>query len=463
VRVKLGHGIGTQLSGQLTLFRVAQDNGYDAFALDNSRRTQSDRPGRDAQYSKAASYRLLATDVGGVDWQAVAAYGAADAEHSFDGDWGNDPLFGPFAPNDFFSRTRRGRLHQSLDVRASNAAQGRWSWLVGAYALQLDEDFRQRDSFNAEPYLSLDARYAASTRAVYSDWAWAWSDTLELSFGARAEHKTSRYLDSNAERYTPGESEQSGQLGLKWWRTPEQQWRWLVSRGYKAGGFNIGAAIPSARRLFAPETALNLELGYRLQTAATQLDVSVFSMQRRNVQVQTSFQADPTDPLTFVFFTDNAARGQNRGVELSLRQRLSAALEMQLNLGLLGTAIRECLCGERVLDGRDQANAPRQQAFLQFRYALGDRQALAIAGEHKARFYFADSHDQRSKAYTLLNAHWTYELPVWQIRLELRNVLNRAVEQRGFFFGNEPPEFVPTRYVQLGDGRQITLSLGQRY
>ena len=55
------------------------DNGYDAFALDNSYTVLSDRPGRDAQESVGASIRVEGADVGGNSLTSITAY--ADLGH----------------------------------------------------------------------------------------------------------------------------------------------------------------------------------------------------------------------------------------------------------------------------------------------------------------------------------------------------------------------------------------------
>lgn len=49
------------LRADLTLMHVVPDNGYDAWSIDNSRVTQSDQPGRDAQRSSGAALKLAWT------------------------------------------------------------------------------------------------------------------------------------------------------------------------------------------------------------------------------------------------------------------------------------------------------------------------------------------------------------------------------------------------------------------
>ena len=41
----------------------------------------------------------------------------------------------------------------------------------------------------------------------------------------------------------------------------------------------------------------------------------------------------------------------------------------------------------------------------------------------------------------------------------MRNALDSSWTQRGFFFGNEPPDYPDKLYVQPGDPRQLGVTL----
>ncbi|NDE02243.1 MAG: TonB-dependent receptor, partial [Gammaproteobacteria bacterium] len=70
-----------------------------------------------------------------------------------------------------------------------------------------------------------------------------------------------------------------------------------------------------------------------------------------------------------------------------------------------------------------------------------------------AGFFFSDSHDQRAQPYTLLNLRAGYATPRWSVDVWVRNALDEQYSQRGFFFGNEPPDFPDKLYVQQADPR----------
>ena len=82
-------------------------------------------------------------------------------------------------------------------------------------------------------------------------------------------------------------------------------------------------------------------------------------MWRDDQQVATSFQVDPGDPLSYVFYTDNAASGRNYGLEATARlAAASTPLECRARSGCCETEYIDYRYGDRDLDGRDQAHAP---------------------------------------------------------------------------------------------------------
>ena len=61
----------------------------------------------------------------------------------------------------------------------------------------------------------------------------------------------------------------------------------------------------------------------------------------------------------------------------------------------------------------------------------------------------------------LLLAHLRlgYEQVRWTTELWVRNVLDERYGVRGFYFGNEPPDFPPVNYRRLGDPRHVGVTL----
>ncbi len=462
-RGKLRYAPHERFTMDLTALWIDLDNGYDAFAIDNSLVTQSDRPGGDAQRSRAGSLRLewLAGD--SLRVQTISAAAHSDIGTSFDGDWGNDDFWGEFAPYDFFSSTdrRRRTVSQELRVLSEPGAglfDGKVAWLTGLYAMSLNEGNDNLDLFNGEIFRALTSDYRARNLAVFGEIDIALADRLALKTGLRLERRRADYSDSQGVVFDPVETMLGGAATLSWQASDDVSLYAAVARGYKAGGFNIGLNIPDERREFDTEYLWNFETGLKgsFLNGSLVSKLSVFYMLRREQQVSTSFQIDPADPLTFVFFTDNAARGYNYGAEVDLNWQFARDWSLFASLGLLETKYREFAGGPA---DRAQAHAPDYQfaSGLSFRNPQGWFARVELTG--RDAFYFSDSHDQRSRPYELLNARLGWEYERWQIALWGRNLLDRSYAVRGFFFGNEPPDFADTLYVRRGDPRQVGATL----
>jgi iron complex outermembrane recepter protein len=462
-RARLRYAPNDRFQADLTAMHVDLDNGYDAFAIDNSLVTQSDRPGRDAQRTRAASLRLDWLVGEGARLQSITAAADSDIETSFDGDWGNDAFWGEFGPYDFFASNLRGRrtLSQELRVLSEPGAElfaGRVAWLAGVYALSLREDNTGLDLFNGEVFRDLASDYKARNLAAYGEVDIALAERWTLQTGLRLERRRADYADTQGVDFEPRETMLGGSVSLAWQLQDNLHLYGALSRGYKAGGFNIGLGIPEERREFDTEYLWNIESGLKgsFLDGTLSTNVSLFYMLRREQQVSTSFQLDPTDPLTFVFFTDNAARGYNYGAEAEVAWSVSRDWSVFASLGLLSTRYREFVGGPQ---DREQAHAPGYQfaAGVSWRHPRGWFARLDVSG--RDAFYFSDSHDQRSSAYELFNARVGWEDERWQLALWGRNLFSQEYAVRGFFFGNEPPDFIDTLYVRRGDPRQLGVTL----
>ena len=439
------------------------DNGFDAFAPDNSFDTLSDRPGRDAQRSGGAALRF-AGPLGHAALQGTTAYADSDIVYSFDGDWGNDPYWGEYAPYDYFSRYDRQRSTLSQDLRLVSERTARgdgFGWLAGTYVLRMEEDGRQRDEFAGELLRPvLDTHYEAVNAAVYGEAEWGLRGGMVLSSGLRVETRSADYHDSDGATFSPYDAMLGGHLSLSGEVAAGRAWYVTASRGYKAGGFNIGALVPDERREFQPEFLWNLEAGLRYADADGTLsaDVALFHMWRESQQVATSYQLDPGDPLSYVFYTDNASRGRNYGLEGALAWHPLDALTLGATLGLLHSEYIGYRYGDRNLDGREQAHAPAWQYSLSADLALGRGWSVRADLSGSDRFYFDASHDQKSQPYTLVHLRAGYTAGRWSVHAWGRNVFDERYAVRGFYFGLEPPDFANELYLQQGDPRQYGIT-----
>ncbi|HEX6398097.1 MAG TPA: TonB-dependent receptor, partial [Steroidobacteraceae bacterium] len=262
-----------------TAMWVDLDNGYDAFSIDNSRVSLADKPGQDTQLARAGAVRLDYTGATSFDLVSRAAFGDSTSTYSFDGDWGNDESWGANSPYDYFERFDRDRRTLSEDLRlvsrASMEAGAHFAWLAGVYALRTDEAVTQRDVWRdllfGDGESRLDSDYRATNFAAYGQVEWRVAAATVLSVGVRGENRSADYHDSDGAAFSPDETMYGGSLSLRHDFSDRVRGYATFARGYKAGGFNIGEALPDDLLTYDTETLHNLEVGYRSSNADASL------------------------------------------------------------------------------------------------------------------------------------------------------------------------------------------------
>jgi outer membrane receptor protein involved in Fe transport len=468
-RAKLTWTAGPDWDFRATAMHVDLDNGYDAWANDNGFVTRTDDPGRDSQRSNAGALRARWSGNPDFDFISITTIADSDIEVSFDGDWGNDAFWG--VPYDFTSATARTRETWTQELRwlsqpGAELFSGTTSWVAGIYLLSLEEGNDVLELYNGGVFRDLTSDYGADSLAVFGQLDRDLGPRTALSVGLRSERRDASYTDSDDVAFSPTESMVGGHVSLTHDVNAELAWFGSLVRGYKAGGFNIGPSIPVDRREFDAEALWSLETGLKGRWRDGRLSgtLGVFYSSRRDQQVSTSLQLDPQDPLSFVFFTDNAAEGYNYGIETEFDWQVSSRWWLDGNVALLRTKYDRFDSPTAALAGRGQAHAPRYQFALGATYRSPSGFFARIDYQGRDAFYFDDSHDQRSKSYELANLRVGYEWEQWSLSLWVRNVLDENYAVRGFYFANDPndPLFLPQLFTRLGDPRQagVTMNFG---
>ncbi len=473
LRGKLRWQITDSLRADLTLMHVDIDNGYDAWSIYNTYTTYSNQPGRDAQRSNGMSLRLTAALSGVGELQSVTSAADSKIVYSFDGDWGNDTLWGPYAPYDWFQSDNRTRRTLAEDLRLvgdpSRALFGHIRWLAGAYALRLTETdhllYAYDDQYDGAGSSSLDSRYSATNVALYGSLDADLGPRTVLSGGLRVEQRDAHYSD-NADAATPFSDQRNRMVGgnLSWQRTLADGEHLYVTlaRGYKGGGFNIGSQILSEQRSFGPESLWSLETGLKYAApGALTLQGDVFYMRRQNMQVYLSEQLQPNNPLAYVFYTQNASDGENLGLEGEAAYPIADRWQVSGTVSLLRTRYVG-VTGEFAdlgLEGRAQPFAPgyKLSAAVEYHHPSGWFGRLDASALDS--FYYYTSDAQTSRAYNLENLRAGYQKGSWRASLWIHNLFDARYAQQGFYFGLIPPNYPNQSFLQLGDPRQIGVTI----
>ena len=210
---------------------------------------------------------------------------------------------------------------------------------------------------------------------------------------------------------------------------------------------------------FDAESLTSIEAGVRATSAdgLVRADIGLFSAQRDDQQVKVPLQLRLGDPSSFLFVTGNSERGEHYGIEATVDWRATQRLDVSAAVGLLHAEIDEFSLFPE-LAGREQAHAPEYTYSLGATYTAPSGWWARVDVSGMDEFFFDYGHDQGSRPYELANVSVGRDWESWSLKLWTRNVFDKDYFVRGFYFGNEPPDFPPTLYTRLGDPRHYGIT-----
>jgi len=485
-RARYTTAVNDRFNLDFTLFIADIDNGYDAFSLDNTRQTYSDEPGVDKQDTTAASIRADYAISDSLKLEALLSVADSELEYSFDEDWSHLGICDGTACDSslfgfdwFYSSTdnyQRQNDNTSVDLRLVSANNEGPAWVLGLYHRDQKVDLFRRYTFNDSDFTS---QFETSNSAIYGQVALPLNSAWSLTAGLRFENRDVDYLDNTGAQASPDESLWGGRIALEYLAENGAFYYGLISRGYKPGGFNLDGSISAEQREFETETMINYEIGLKQQylNGALAVQIAAFYQDRDDIQTKQSIvssiatgQIGGSCPCNFTDFTDNAASGNNKGIEVELTWLASERVDIFASLGLLDTEFDRLLTFEHIeadrdngvpfdLNGRSQAHAPGYQWVLGAAYAINPAWKLSGSIEAKDEFFFSDRHEEQSDAYELFNLEISYTADNWTLALYGKNLTDELVKTRGFgSFGNDPRKFYVTEaYNQFAAPRVVGL------
>ena len=485
LRAKLRWRLGAATRIDLAGLYVDVDNGYDAFSLENRRRTGSDEPGHDRQESLGLSLNLAHDGVEAFLIEGNLSWEGSDLEYGFDWDWSN------LAAGGVRGGENNARERDALGVDLRLLSRGRagldgpLSWVVGAYyhrrEVALDYDDHWQDSYGTWPS-AFSSDFATERQALYGQVEWALAEGWLLSLGGRFEAYDNSYEDSAGVAAEPDDDLWGGRISLERRLSDGLMAYALISRGFKTGGVNgqaVAAADPAGdpaiaqflneRIAFAAETLTNYEAGLkgRALDGALQFALSAFHMRRDDMQANAWVLFPPADWKSYL---DNVDEGGNAGLEAEAVWQATQRLRLSAGLGLLSTelgelTVRDVDTYELVRQrGRSQAHAPNYQFHVSAHLDLHPNYFVNLQLEGKDAFHFSNSHDQRSGSYETLHLSAGYRNERLEITAWGRNLTDVDYEVRGFYFGNNPlKDWINEAYHQYGEPRVFGLTARLRF
>jgi outer membrane receptor protein involved in Fe transport len=444
----------------LNYMHVDVDNGYDAFTLDNSWVSHADQPGSDRQKTDAVSLKST-YDFESMKLISKVSYSSSDMTYSYDEDWSYAGEFdASLWPYMGFDEYKREKTQTDIDVRLVSSQSGRifdssTDWTVGLYAKNYDEDMARLHPTDYAAELHFNSTYESQNIALYTQFDTHLNDKLTVVTGLRVEKWDMEYSDSHHINIDNDEVMVGGKIGVNYQYSDTELYYATLSRGYKPGGVNAGTTLSQKDKRFETETLWNLDLGmnasYFENTLVSRLNF--FYGKRKDMQVKLYKE----DKHSFTDYLSNAAEGTYYGVESSLDYYANDALHLFSSIGLLKSEFDDYT---PLLDGRAPAQSPEYQYNIGFDYSFAEAWRFKADVEGKGSYYFSNTHDQKSKAYTLLNASLEYTNGDFSATLWAKNISDEAYAVRGFYFPNNPGNgYASELYTQKGTPRTFGLTL----
>ena len=477
LRYKLDWEIDETTNINFLVSKVDMDDPADIWTIDGSLNTLSDRPGMDSQITDSIGIKIT-KNLNNFDLQSLTSLTKTDVVFSYDADWGNPDSHFPYT-YDYFSETLRKRDTFSQEIRFLSknkdfSQNNPFEWVFGFDFSELDESNVTKDdgiygdpSDPFGPYASessISRNYKSENLSVFGNIDYFLTDKTKLAFGLRLENWYSKYKDSNNESFNPSDNMSGGKISIVKKTNNDSNIYFSIARGYKQGGFNLGLDatdnLVKQSLIYDPEYLTNYEFGVSSNLKDRDLNYSlvIFFSERKDQQVLISRQVDPSDPNTFSYLTQNAAEGENYGIEITSNYLVTDNLYIYANLGFLKTKIKNW--ESRIdLEDRSQAHAPEHSYSIGGNLMLKNNFYLKLDINGKGSFYYAYSHDNQSKSYQLTNLTFGYSNANFTVDLWMRNLFDKYYSTRGFFFGNEAPNFIDTLYRRQGDPKHIGISL----
>ena len=451
------------LSIDSTFFYANQDNGYDEFALDNNGwDTFGDEPGRDEQESIAGSVRATFDGWQGLRFSSASSLGSVDSLYSYDQDWTNASYEG-------FSELHRERVTFNQEFRLDSTEDAESigmidRWTLGTFFSDVNEDGFNTDT-NPGRVKSLDTDYTSQNLAIFGQAAHDLDDRNRIVLGLRAEHIE---IDGSGEEREDGSFKKAvneeyddilfgGKIAYEYDLNDDVMAFVSATLGYKSGGINNDARINIAGGdplSYDTETLWNYEIGLRGAALEDKLQGSLtaFYTMRRDSQIRDSAGLGGA----YHYFTDNGDGSVIYGAEAEGIYQLVGDWSLHGSLALMGSELeRFTVSNGNPGGGGRLPNAPSYGYSIGLRYQPeeGFFGNLELLG--RDAYLESMSNAEERSSFDVLNTSIGYRHEQWSITLWARNLLDESYDKRVFFFGNEDPNYTPTRYTSAADPRQI--------
>jgi len=450
----------------LNLHHFSINQGYDVFNHSNSRVTYSDHPGTDRNEINAISLKMD-REMDYLLSSTTLSFLRSKSLYSYDEDWSNDEFWnglqGYNANYNYYISFPKEQKRMALDHRFYFNGKSSNSH-IGFYIKNENELNREWGFKNEIERKNISSNLDIEQKAIYGQFGIDLSNSSQIILGGRIENRESKYSDSQAINVNPVDNLWGVEASYLFTINEHMKSYLKFSRGFKAGGVNTQPSIEENRKEFKDEKVYLIESGLEyLRDQNNFLKGSVYYMDRRDIQVKTSYQDNPSDPSSYTFYQDNGSDARVFGAEIEGKHKVIDNLNIKYSLGLMESKFGNYVYGERNLKGRELAYSPNYQFNFSLNYTTNHGYFFNILNSLQDNVYFGNSHDEKSKTTQISNISFGKDFRWGQINFWCQNIFNERTELRGFYFSNEPPDWENRRYVHVGPPRLFGVKMSYQF
>lgn len=202
------------------------------------------------------------------------------------------------------------------------------------------------------------------TKAAFGEITYAFSEKFDVTLGARYEEEQRRRegslfifaidLDETYKAFLP-------KLVLSWHPTGTMTFGTVAGRGYNGGSAGFTYEEPFVAYTYDPEYVWNYEVFMRALLAGGRVSLTANAFYSDYTDMQLPFNLSP---LSVVI--RNADKVETHGLELSVRVKAQAGLEVFGSIGLLDTEVKKY--PDSAIEGNELPRSPKMSGDFGFSY-----------------------------------------------------------------------------------------------
>ena len=482
-RIKLQYKPSSKINFLSTLIYADISNGYDVWSPDNNSNYQtfSDDDGEDSQKTLGGSLRLNIPLTKTIKFTSITSSTKTDLVHAYDGDWANDSYwldqhgFDPLVEGwsySFYDNNKKHRKNFTQEFRLSKN-----KLIFGIFYKDMEEQDHASGYLFGGLATNALSSYDFKVLSSYFQFDYDIIPSLRLSSNLRFEKNTIGYNGTSNGLDAYWESVELPRVNFKtddfmigyrssliFKRNSFTSFTSSLARGYKSGGVNQQPYLNDVSRSYGPEALIALEMGMKYQTPVISSNITYFLGLREDQQVSISSQQIEGDPNSFIYYTSNAGSGTISGIEWENRLKILPNIDLDLSCGYLNTWVDSF--NYFVADGikasggnREAAMSPKLNGSINLSFKGSHGLSFSIQTSYKSDYYYSDSHNERSKSYSLTDLLISKEIgKLSTVKIWTRNLFDQRYATRGFYFALIPPDYPDQLWESYGDPIQVGLT-----